>query len=251
MDRVLFVTGAGMSADSGLPTYRGIGGLYNSGRTEDGFAIEDAISGDMLETRPAMSWKYLAQIEESCRGADCNDGHLAIRDFERHVGEVWVLTQNIDGFHTRAGSSNIIEIHGDLHHLECTRCGDKQTVKDYSHLPYLKSGEKEEGVFPTCTKCEGLVRPQVVLFGEMLYMDRISKLQAQLGKGFDAVFSVGTTSIFPYIVAPVTMAANAGKLTVEINPGDTDVSDIVDFKIKSGAAKVLRAIVDRMDKKSK
>mmetsp|Transcript_9261 Transcript_9261/g.22960 ORF Transcript_9261/g.22960 Transcript_9261/m.22960 type:complete len:83 (-) Transcript_9261:231-479(-) len=81
----------------------------------------------------------------------------------------------------------------------------------------------------------------------MLDMDRIGRLQAQLNKGFDAVFSVGTTSVFPYIMAPITMAANAGKLTVEINPGDTDISDIVDFKVSSGAAPVLRAIVSRLE----
>ena len=81
--RVLFVTGAGMSAESGLPTYRGVSGLYNQGVTEDGLAIEEAISGPILQRRPAVAWKYIAQIEESCRGKEPNAGHLAIKKLEK------------------------------------------------------------------------------------------------------------------------------------------------------------------------
>src|SRR4051812_15914462 len=77
---VLFVTGAGMSADSGLPTYRGVGGLYNVGETEEGFAIEEMLSGPMFRERPQWTWKYLRQIEEACRGAKHNRGHEVIAE---------------------------------------------------------------------------------------------------------------------------------------------------------------------------
>src|SRR5512135_1950332 len=95
---ILFVTGAGISADSGLPTYRGIGGLYNQGTTEEGIPIEMALAGDMLSSRPEVTWKYLAQIESRCRGARPNRAHEVIARMEKAFERVWVLTQNIDGF---------------------------------------------------------------------------------------------------------------------------------------------------------
>src|ERR1700741_4368032 len=107
--RVLVITGAGISADSGLPTYRGIGGLYEADVTGDGLAIEGAFSRAMLCTRPARTWKYLLQIESACRGARHNDAHTAIVHLERHFRSLTVLTQNIDGFHRDAGSEYLIE----------------------------------------------------------------------------------------------------------------------------------------------
>ena len=163
--RLLFITGAGISADSGLPTYRGIGGLYNDQTTEDNFSIETALSGSMLEANPAITWKYLHQIEHSCRGARFNDAHAIIAELQNHF-EVCVLTQNIDGFHRDAGSRNLIEIHGDIHDLHCTRCDYTTTVLDYSGLEMP----------PSCPRCNAPVRPRVVLFGEVLPSHAIQHL---------------------------------------------------------------------------
>ena len=116
--RVLFITGAGLSADSGLPTYRGLGGLYN-GLTEEGIPIEAALSGSMLRQRPELCWRYLAQLGRACAAARPNAAHQAITDFGVcHPGS-WVLTQNIDGFHRQAGfpPKRLIEIHGQLEPL--------------------------------------------------------------------------------------------------------------------------------------
>ena len=229
--RVLFVTGAGISADSGLPTYRGIGGLYNDQTTEDSFSIETALSGAMLEANPAITWKYLHQIEHSCRGARFNDAHAIIAKWQDHF-EVCVLTQNIDGFHRDAGSRNLIEIHGDIHDLYCTRCDYATTVADYSGLTFP----------PACPQCHALVRPRVVLFGEVLPTHAVQHLYRELDQGFDLVFSIGTTSVFPYIAGPVVQASQMGIPTVEINPGDTNVTRFVDYKLAAGAAASLRAI---------
>ncbi len=229
--RVLFVTGAGISADSGLPTYRGIGGLYNDQTTEDSFSIETALSGSMLETNPAITWKYLHQIEHSCRGARFNDAHAIIAEWQDHF-EVCVLTQNIDGFHRDAGSRNLIEIHGDIHDIHCTRCDYAATVPDYSDL----------NMPPACPRCHALVRPRVVLFGEVLPTPAIQQLYRELDQGFDLVFSIGTTSVFPYIAGPVVQASQMGIPTVEINPGETNVTRFVDYKLAAGAAVSLRAI---------
>ncbi|MBK8181642.1 MAG: NAD-dependent protein deacylase [Candidatus Competibacteraceae bacterium] len=229
--RLLFITGAGISADSGLPTYRGIGGLYNDHATEDNFSIETALSGSMLQANPAITWKYLHQIESCCRGACFNEAHSIIAELQNHF-EVCVLTQNIDGFHRDAGSRNLIEIHGDIHDLHCTRCDYAITVPDYSSLEMP----------PSCQRCHALVRPRVVLFGEMLPPHAIQHLYAELDEGFDLVFSIGTTSVFPYIAGPVVQASQMGIPTVEINPTDTNVSHCVEYKLAAGAAVSMRTI---------
>ncbi len=229
---VLFITGAGISADSGLPTYRGIGGLYNADDSEEGLPIEELLSGSMLRRRPELTWKYLGQVERAARQATFNRGHQVIAEMEAHFGRVWTLTQNIDDFHRRAGSRNVLEIHGNLHRLYCMSCGARQTVADYSGL----------AIPPRCPECSGLLRPDVVLFGELLPSATLERLYEECRAGFDVVFTVGTTSVFPYIAEPVRWAARLGRPTVEINPDETAVSDLVDVKFSAGAADTLDAI---------
>jgi NAD-dependent deacetylase len=236
---LLFVTGAGMSADSGLPTYRGVGGLYNRGETEEGYAIEELLSGEMFRHKPEWTWKYLRQVEEACRGATFNRGHAVLAEMERHFPRVWTLTQNVDGFHRAAGSRNVIAIHGDLHQIRCTGCPYRVTVADYAGL----------GDLPRCGACRALLRPDVVLFGELLPEDRLRELKNQLREGFDIVFSIGTTSVFPYIAFPVELAVQRAKPSVEINPGTTRVSDLVTDRLALGAAVALDAIWQRYNER--
>ena len=235
-DRVLFITGAGLSADSGLPTYRGIGGLYDDRDTEEGVPIEEALSGGMLAQKPALTWRYIRQIEAAGRGAGPNRGHEVIAAFETRF-ETVVLTQNVDGLHQAAGSSNVIPIHGDVHDLSCTACSWTDRVDDYAHLT---------STTPSCPECASLVRPDVVLFGEMLPLDASWALKRERRKDFDAVFSIGTTSVFYYIAAPVIDAARAGKLTVEVNPGESRVSELVTIRVRAGAAAFLDALWARL-----
>jgi len=235
---VLFVTGAGISADSGLPTYRGIGGLYEQDETDDGIPIEAALSGAMFQRDPAITWKYIHQIESSCRDAGPNRAHEAIAELEDRFDRVWTLTQNVDGLHHTAGSTQVIDIHGDVHWLLCTQCGHRWRVESYAGLP----------IPPTCPECDSLVRPEVVLFGEMLPVDRVRVLQEQLMHGFDAVFSIGTTSVFPYIAQPVIDARRRGGLTVEINPGVSEVSQVVTHRLRTGAAATMDALVRALDR---
>ncbi|MCM8796385.1 MAG: NAD-dependent protein deacylase [Candidatus Omnitrophica bacterium] len=229
---IFFITGAGVSADSGLPTYRGVGGLYNGKTTVDGIPIEMALAGEMLRNKPEVTWKYLAQIEENCRNATYNRAHEVIAEMERNFERVWVLTQNIDGFHHAAGSKNIIDIHGDTHHLICVSCGWRSAVKDYAGLK----------IPPLCPRCSHIVRPEVVFFGEELPYEKLRILYEQLNQGFDIYFSVGTTSVFPYIQEPIIQAKNQNKPTVEINPDKTLISDFVDIKLSMTAAAALDAL---------
>lgn len=233
---ILFITGAGISADSGLPTYRGTGGLYNDSDTQDGVPIEMALAGETFRRRPALTWKYLAQIEERCRGARHNRAHEVIAEWEKRFPRVWVLTQNIDGFHQEAGSRNVIEIHGNLHRILCEACGWKREVRDYSEIT----------IPPACPACGRGARPEVVLFGEMLPERALTALYDELGKGFDLYFSIGTTSVFPYIQMPVVRAKEAGKTVIEINPTETEISHLADIRLSGSAAEILSGIRERL-----
>jgi len=229
---VLFITGAGISADSGLPTYRGLGGLYYHVETEDGIPIEMALAGDMLRKKPEVTWKYLSQIENKCRGAKHNHAHEIIAEMELCFDRVWVLTQNIDGFHHAAGSKNVINIHGDMHDIRCEGCGWKTRVENYDGL----------SIPPRCPKCDSIARPDVVFFGEMLQSDKVELMEREVGQPFDIYFSIGTTSVFPYIKHPMAFASHLQRPTIEINPAKTEISGWVDVKIPLGAAAALDAI---------
>ncbi len=236
--RVLVITGAGLSAESGLPTYRGVGGLYQDrNATEEGVPIEVALSGQMLLDNPDLCWRHIARIEAACRGALPNSAHRAIARLERPGREVCVLTQNVDGLHAAAGSTRVIDLHGDVHKLACTRCAWRLTTPDYAHLTLP----------PACPACGHLVRPEVVLFGEQLPLDKLWTLRQELRQGFDLVLSVGTTSVFPYIAQPVLDAARQGTPTVEINPGDTEVSHAVAVRLRTGAALAFQALEDALN----
>ena len=234
--RILFITGAGISADSGLPTYRGIGGLYHERLTGDGLTIEQALSGQMMAARPEITWKYLAEIEATCRGARPNIAHDIMAALERERQGVWVLTQNVDGFHRVAGSHNLIEIHGNLHRLCCTECPHSRSLPDFTGMQ----------IPPACPLCGGVMRPKVVLFGEQLPERGIARLEAILASGLDLVVSIGTTSVFPYIAGPVVWAWRSGVPSVEINPGDTEVSHIVTHRLRMRAAEALPELWRRM-----
>lgn len=234
--RILFITGAGISADSGLPTYRGIGGLYHERLTAEGLTIEEALSGEMMAQRPDIAWRYIAEIEANCRDARPNAAHHLIAELERERSGVWVLTQNVDGLHRAAGSQKLIEVHGTVHRLRCTECPHNRNVPDFSGL----------SLPPACPLCGGVLRPDVVLFGEMLPTHALDRLQTILAGGLDAVVSIGTTSVFPYIAGPVWWAQQHGIAVVEINPGDTEVSHLASVRLRMGAAQAMQEIWGRL-----
>ena len=229
--RILFITGAGLSAESGLPTYRGVGGLYADAHTEHGMPIERALSGPVFQRRPDITWRHIAQIEEAVRGAQPSAAHRLIAALEQRFSVV-VLTQNVDGLHRAAGSSDIIDIHGDCHELLCTRCAFRETRLTYEGLSFP----------PRCAQCAAIVRPDVVLFEEMLPSAKLDRLMRELSRGFDAYFSVGTSSLFPYISRPIVDAAQRGRLSVEINPEETPVSELVEYRFACNAGRALAAI---------
>lgn len=229
--RVAVLTGAGMSAASGLPTYRGIGGLYNGIEIEAGMPIEDLLHIYTLIRNPALAWKYIAQIETACRGAEPNAGHYLLARWQERF-DLTIVTQNVDGFHLRAGSTGVIELHGRLGDLYCLDCDARfeASIVDDRRLP------------PRCSHCDGLVRPNVVLFGEMLPPDALAAYERELARGFDVMLAVGTTAGFPYIHDPVVQAGRAGCCTIEINPDETPLSAHVSVRLAMPAVEALTAL---------
>ncbi|MCP5199201.1 MAG: NAD-dependent protein deacylase [Gammaproteobacteria bacterium] len=229
--RVAVLTGAGMSVASGLPTYRGIGGLYNDMVVDEGMPIEEILHAYTFARNPALTWKYIAQIERACRGAVANEGHHVLARWDARF-DVRVVTQNVDGFHRAAGSRHVIELHGNLGELKCIDCERQYTLGELEPL----------ALPPRCLHCDGLIRPNVVLFGEMLPSAALDDFDTELRRGFDVMFSIGTSAGFPYIQQPVIEAARRGTYTVEINPDGTLLSSSVAEHLACPALYALQAI---------
>jgi len=222
---VLMITGAGLSADSGLQTWRGPEGIYQSDLEESELPIEDLLSLQGFSKDPASVWRHIGLVEEGCRDAKPNCGHSVIAAMENVFERFWVLTQNLDGFHQKAGSRNVIAIHGNVHQLRCTACDYKATVESFADLDPV----------PHCPVCGELIRPDIVLFGENLHQQAIKLYQREMDHPFDLVFTVGTSSLFSYVQNPVMDAALFDRPTVEINPDRTEISDVVQIALRLGA----------------
>lgn len=223
-------TGAGISTESGVPDFRSPGSPWMQNKPIPFEAF--------LASREARieAWRRKFAMDDHYRDARPNRGHRALATLVAEGRSPGVITQNIDGLHQAAGSRNVIPIHGDVHHLRCEACGSREEVVSLEgrELP------------PVCPHCGEKMRPEVVLFGEMLPEEEITRFYDELERGFDLVFSIGTTSVFPYIARPVVWATQSGIPTVEINPSETKVTPYVTYKLPMGAAAAMTALLDRL-----
>lgn len=235
-NRVLIITGAGLSADSGMPTYRGLNGIYN-GLTQEGIHIEEAISGPMLRSNPGLCWKYLLQIGKAAHLAQPNEAHYAISRFVNQREGRILLTQNVDGLHEKSGISadRVINIHGTMKPIYCTNC-EREADLDMEDV-------KQENLPPRCMLCEGLLRPNIVLYEEALQPNQIVKLEKAYAEDFDAVVCIGTTGLFPYVSIPVKESSRAGKLVIDINPDETSLSEFATYHLKGQAMHFVPMII--------
>jgi NAD-dependent deacetylase len=230
--RVLFITGAGVSAESGIPTFRGATAAYPDGRTEDGLSFEEVLSRGIFLSKPQLSWKYFFLLESCLRGKQPNPAHIAIAELQSAQRIVCVATQNIDGLHQSAGSKFVLELHGNMRRVICTGCDYREDFKTFEGFSAL----------PSCSKCKEILRPEVVLYEEQLPMEVLDRFEEEQRRGFDLVFSVGTTSLFAYVTQPIILAARTGTPIVEINPDETPVSEWADYRFSKNAGKVLQAL---------
>jgi NAD-dependent deacetylase len=227
------ITGAGMSAESGIQTYRGKGGLYDD--PEEGERTVEAVTGSTLISDPDRTWRTISRMFRQAGAARPNKGHYALAAMEKKVERFVLLTQNVDGLHRMAGNENIIDIHGDIFDTRCMACGREERLErgDMEHVDRA----------PRCERCNGIIRPDVVLFEEMLPMEKVARIQMEFAQTPpELVLAIGTTALFPYITEPVVIARQIGRLTVEINPEPTMLSNHVDFCLRGPAGGYLPLI---------
>jgi NAD-dependent deacetylase len=230
--RVSFFTGAGISADSGVATFRAKDGLWTK------FKPEELANVNAFLANPQMVWEWYQARREVILQARPNAAHDAIAALESIVPAVTVITQNIDGLHTAAGSSEVIELHGNIRKNYCQECGtrydDEETL---THAEVMR-----------CT-CGGLVRPDVVWFGELLPVEAV-ELAERRAKESDVLFSVGTSSIvWPAAGIPL-IAKESGAYVVEINPEPTPLSRHAHESLRGTSSDLLSALLHGLTSKS-
>lgn len=222
---ITVLTGAGISAESGLATFRGPGGLWE-GRPPEELATPQAFAAD-----PETVWRFYAWRRESAARAEPNAAHLALAELERERPGLTLVTQNVDGLHERAGHRRVIRLHGTLWRLRCSRDGSESEDlrEDLGPLP------------PRCA-CGGLLRPGVVWFGEALPVDALR--EADRASREAGLFLVIGTSAMVHPAAGLPLVARAaGAHVVEINPEPTAISDDVDERLVGPAAEIVPALV--------
>lgn len=226
---VLFFTGAGISAESGIETFRGKGGLWNK------MSAQELASFDGFMKNPNLVWEWYQYRRNIVRETEPNAGHKTIAEFEKHFNEVTIVTQNVDNLHERAGSNNILELHGNIERNFCIDCKTFYGVEKFL--------ESEE--VPICEKCGGMIRPDVVWFGEMLPQEIFSEAEKK-AKEADICFIVGTSAVvYPAAYIPIS-AKEAGATLVEINIESTNISSQVDFSIIGKSGEVLPKIFEML-----
>lgn len=232
--RVLVLTGAGMSAESGVPTFRDAqSGLWEQFDPTD-LATEEAWRAD-----PPFVWAWYAWRMRLVRDVEPNAGHRAIAALAEHR-EVSIATQNVDDLHERAGSSVAAHLHGSLYAL---RCGDCETA--YEREVELPVEPVERLDPPQCPECEGSVRPGVVWFGEMLPTEAVGATEEAIDalEPGDVALVIGTSGIVYPAAGYPAMARAEGATVIEVNPGETAVSDMCHHVVRGSAAEVLPALV--------
>jgi len=224
--KIVFVTGAGISQESGIPTFRGKDGLW---RKYDAMQLATI---DAFYENPKLVWEWYDERRKNILAAKPNAGHTTIANLEKFK-QIRVLTQNIDGLHQRAGSSQVYELHGSIVTIKCTVCDFKEKVAEsFSELP------------PIC-KCGNMLRPDVVWFGESLPQDVWSKAIEEASL-CDVMFVVGTSlAVSPANMLPLYAKQN-GAILVEVNPEKTPMSQNMDLSIRSTSANALPEILSIM-----
>jgi NAD-dependent deacetylase len=223
--RVTVLTGAGISAESGIPTFRGEEGLWKTYRAEE-LATLSAFIRD-----PRLVWEWYDWRRGIIGSKDSNPGHKVLASWEKLFPTFHVITQNIDGLHQKAGSLSILELHGNIWKLRCTEEG---TIAEDHRSPL---GE----IPPHCPNCGALLRPHVVWFGESLDASILQSAFA-LSSSCEVMFVVGTSALVQPAASLPLSAGESGATVVEINPDPTPITPYVDFSFRGKAGDILPTI---------
>jgi NAD-dependent deacetylase len=252
---ITVLTGAGISADSGIPTFRGEDGLWRNFRAED-LATPEAFARDAR-----LVWEWYDWRRGLIATKAPNDGHRVLAEMERRCNRFTLITQNVDGFHALAGNRNLVELHGNIWKVRCTRCGMVSVNRDVPIriLPYCNAdlmrggpcGNKQKGPpmpphpalgqaepDPRLGSCGGLLRPHIVWFGEALDTQDIQKSVAAL-QSCDVMLVIGTSGVVWPAASFAETAKSAGAFVVEVNPHPSAQSHLMNEVLTGKASEIL------------
>ena len=224
--RVVVLTGAGVSQESGLRTFRDAQvGLWSQYKPED-LASPEAFTRD-----PKLVWDWYAWRREAIKGVRPNPGHYALVEMEKLVPEFTLITQNVDGLHRFAGSQNVLELHGNIQKVRCSQCG-----------LFTETWVDDPDSVPTCSSCGGLLRPDVVWFGEPLPRGEL-EAAVKASRACQVFFSIGTSGVVQPAASLAHAARNNGSIVVEINAEPTPLTPKVDFAFHGKSGELLPDLV--------
>jgi NAD-dependent deacetylase len=227
---VVFFTGAGVSAESGIETFRGKGGLWTK------LKPEELANFDAFLKNPDLVWEWYQYRRRIIDETKPNNAHIIMAEMEKHFKKVAVATQNIDNLHRRAGSKTVYELHGNIERNYCVKCNTFYTSDNFNY----------EGKVPKC-KCGGLIRPDIVWFGEMLPQDVFSSATRD-ANNCDVIFVVGTSAVvYPAAYIPID-AKRYGAYVVEINLERTDLTPIADESYFGKAGEIMPVLLEEYKK---
>ena len=221
---IIFFTGAGISAESGIPTFRGKDGIWNK------LKPEELANFDAFLKNPELVWEWYKHRKQIIKESKPNAGHLAIAEAQNIFPKVSVVTQNIDNLHRRAGSKTVYELHGNIERNYCIRC------KTF----YNEELDFSNGV-PIC-KCGGLIRPDVVWFGEVLPEDQFN-LSEKAAEDSDIFFIIGTSAVVYPAASLIFTAKQSGAYLIEVNIEETEISRFVDKSLFGLSGIILPALI--------
>jgi NAD-dependent deacetylase len=229
--RVAALTGAGVSAESGVPTFRGADGLW------EGYRIEEVATPFAFRDNPSLVWRFYNQRRANLTRVQPNPGHYALAELEakQFPGERFALvTQNVDGLHRAAGSQRVYEVHGNLRRTRCTKC---RVVED--------RGMERLDDLPACPGCGGLLRPDIVWFQEMLPAD-VWEAAAVAVATCDVFLVIGTSAVVYPAAGLIYSATQTGAAVIEVNLAETGASEAVDVGLYGKSGEILPELVRRL-----
>lgn len=220
------LTGAGVSQESGLRTFRDAQtGLWKQYKPED-LASPQAFARD-----PKLVWDWYAWRREAVKSARPNPGHYALVEIEKRIPNFTLITQNVDGLHRMAGSRNVLELHGNIQRVRCADCGT-----------FTETWDDDVESVPRCRRCGGLLRPDVVWFGEALPRDQL-EAAIEAARSCEVFFSIGTSGVVQPAASLAYAARNHGAVLVEINLEPTPLTSKADYVFHGKSGEILPALV--------
>lgn len=215
------LTGAGVSADSGVPTFRGKEGLWRN------FQAEDLATPEAFSNNPRLVWEWYDWRRKLIASKNPNPAHLSLVELEKKAPAFTLMTQNVDGLHLWAGTQNLIELHGNIWQVRCTQC---DTISYNLDVPI--------NILPECSNCQGLIRPHIVWFGEALNPEYVRKSQKAL-ETCDVMLVIGTSGIVQPAASFAGEARSNGAFVIEINLDPALDKESVDLSLQGRAKDIV------------